>query len=67
MRLSHWVKKKESGDPYQFARFNRKTEVITYTDEEYSKVVEPMSNQLLSNSHSCDWTKVETDLLFDLC
>ena len=30
-KLVHWVKEKECGEPYQFARFNRKQEVIEYT------------------------------------
>ena len=38
----HWTKEKEQGEPYQFARFNRKTTVVTYTPEEYKSVVEPM-------------------------
>jgi len=65
--LSHWVKAKESGESYQFARFNRKTEVIQYTDAEYAAFVEPLTHQTISNSHACDWTRAETDLLFDLC
>jgi hypothetical protein len=33
--LHHWTKEQESGEPYPFARFNRKVEVIRYTDAEY--------------------------------
>ena len=34
-KFSHWMKKKEVDEVYPFARFNRKVEVIKYTDEEY--------------------------------
>ena len=68
-QLQHWVKIKEEGEPYQFARFNKKIQVFSFSDEEYKTVIEPISND---NDHKnlqqwCDWTKVETDVLFDLC
>ena len=67
-KLCHWVKVKEQNEPYQFARFNRKLEVISYTDEEYKKAVDSV-NSTSSNvlQQWCDWTKLETDVLFDLC
>jgi hypothetical protein len=43
-QLHHWVKIKEQGEPYQFARFNKKVEVIKYSDEEYKAVIEPVNN-----------------------
>jgi DNA methyltransferase 1-associated protein 1 len=52
------MKRKEVGDVYAFARFNRKAAVVTYTDDQYDKVVAPLKS---------DWTKLETDVLFDLC
>ena len=42
--LSHWVKQKENNEVYPFARFNRKPQVITYTDDEYASIVKPLSN-----------------------
>lgn len=54
----HWIKKKETGEDYAFSRFNRKANVVTYTDEQYQKVIAPMTS---------DWSKLETDVLFDLC
>ena len=57
-QFCHWTKKKEAGDVYAFARFNRKAIVVTYTEEQYEKVVAPLKS---------DWTKLETDVLFDLC
>ena len=32
-QFSHWMKKKETSEEYPFARFNRKANVVTYTDE----------------------------------
>ncbi|KAG0166277.1 swr complex subunit [Apophysomyces sp. BC1034] len=46
----------EKRPDYAFARFNKVTDVIEYTEEEYSKY--------LSDS---DWTKEETDYFFRLC
>jgi len=40
LTLSHWMKEEEKDEVYPFARFNRKVEVIHYTDEEYEKSVE---------------------------
>lgn len=54
----HWRKKKETNDVYAFARFNRKANVVTYTQEQYDKVIAPLKS---------DWTKLETDVLFELC
>ena len=57
IRLSHWVK--VADDPsrdYPFAKFDKKINLVEYTDEEYDKY--------LQDEH---WTKIETDHLFDLC
>lgn len=42
---------------YPFAKFNKQTQIIKYTDAEYA--------QHLNNDES--WTKAETDYLFELC
>lgn len=47
---------------YQFARFNKKAQIITYSDEEFKKVIEPVDKL----KHS-DWTRLESDVLMDLC
>ena len=57
-RFKHWMKESEVDEVYPFARFNRKVEVVKYTDEEYFKVIAPLST---------DWSKKETDHLFKLC
>jgi len=57
-KLSHWMKKDETNEIYPFSRFNRKVEIIKYTDEEYNKVLAPLSS---------DWTREETDHLLRLC
>lgn len=51
------MKDKEREDAYPFARFNKKPRMVTYTNEEYAKVIKPMKS---------DWDKLETDVLFDL-
>ena len=58
VQMYHWMKSKETNDPYPFSRFNKKPRVIKYDDEEYKKAVQPMAS---------DWDKLETDVLFDLC
>ncbi|XP_050891482.1 SWR1-complex protein 4 [Lathyrus oleraceus] len=59
LQLSHWVKVVNgvppSGD-YSFAKYNMSVDITRYTDEEYEKY--------LANPN---WTKEETDQLFDLC
>ena len=57
-KFNHWMKRQEMEELYPFSRFNRKIEVIKYTDEEYEKVIAPINT---------DWTKRETDHLFRLC
>ena len=52
------MKQKEQEEVYPFSRFNRKIEIVKYTDEEYNKIVAPLST---------DWSKEETDHLFKLC
>jgi len=59
--LHHWMKEKEKDEAYPFARFNRKVEVVQYSDDEYRKAVE--DNECLRG----DWTRLETDHLFRLC
>ena len=58
LELNHWTKEKEKNDVYPFSKFNKQARIITYTDEEYKRVVATMAS---------DWTKLETDVLFDLC
>ena len=56
--LHHWTKEKEANDAYPFARFNKRVQVVSYTADEYKKVIAPITS---------DWDKLETDVLFDLC
>ncbi|KAK3856193.1 hypothetical protein Pcinc_037466 [Petrolisthes cinctipes] len=54
--LHHWRRTCDQGKEYPFATFNKKIEILKYSDAEYSE-------HLL-----CDgWTRLETDTLFDLC
>ncbi|KAH9311434.1 hypothetical protein KI387_026469, partial [Taxus chinensis] len=59
LELYHWVKVvngiRPTGD-YAFAKYNKTVDVVRYTDEEYAKyLTDP------------NWTRQETDQLFDLC
>ncbi|XP_071552164.1 DNA methyltransferase 1-associated protein 1 [Panulirus ornatus] len=52
----HWRRVCDEGKEYPFAMFNKKVDILTYSDAEYSE-------HLL-----CDgWTRAETDTLFELC
>ncbi|KAI8376365.1 uncharacterized protein BYT42DRAFT_574336 [Radiomyces spectabilis] len=55
--LQHWIKASEAEtSEYSFAKFNKVIDVIEYSNEEYEKyLTDP------------EWTKEETDYLFDLC
>ncbi|ONK59286.1 uncharacterized protein A4U43_C08F4890 [Asparagus officinalis] len=59
LQLYHWVRVVNGVPPtgdYLFAKYNKKVDVLKYTDEEYDKhLIDP------------GWTKEETDQLFDLC
>lgn len=58
LKLHHWTKDKERSDVYPFSKFNKQTRVVSYSDDEYKKVISTMTS---------DWNKLETDVLFDLC
>lgn len=71
LQLKHWVKKAiggaqqtlmgtnggDVGGDYAFAKYNKKVDMITYTNEEYEQRL-----KLLDES----WSKEETDYLFEL-
>ena len=54
--LHHWQKKGVEFAEYPYARFNTKLERVTYTDDEYER--------LLADLH---WTRSDTDYLINLC
>ncbi|CAF1264732.1 unnamed protein product [Adineta steineri] len=57
--LYHWQHKTDPNDPqqeYAFAKFNKHVDVLTYTDNEYEQYLQDK-----------DWTRTETDVLFELC
>ncbi|KAI9495767.1 hypothetical protein BDB00DRAFT_192475 [Zychaea mexicana] len=56
LALHHWIPESKSNEEYQFAKFNRVIDVPEYTDDDYDRY--------LSDS---DWSKDETDYLFQLC
>ncbi|XP_019858517.1 PREDICTED: DNA methyltransferase 1-associated protein 1-like [Amphimedon queenslandica] len=54
--LYHWRRTTEEGKDYPFVQFNKKLPIPTYTDEEYTSVLQETG-----------WSKLETDHLFELC
>uniref|UniRef100_A0A0P4WIS0 DNA methyltransferase 1-associated protein 1 n=1 Tax=Scylla olivacea TaxID=85551 RepID=A0A0P4WIS0_SCYOL len=52
----HWRRTCDEGKEYPFAMFNKKVELLSYSDAEYSE-------HLLCEG----WTRAETDILFELC
>lgn len=65
--LHHWTKAKDTDEAYPFSRFNRKVEVIRYTDEEYAQLSDNLKFKAGGLAIVTDWSKEETDHLFDLC
>jgi len=56
LRLSHWAKAGTDPDTeYPFAKYNIQQDVYVYSQDEYNRLLEDQ-----------DWTKEETDYLFDL-
>ncbi|XP_063408622.1 DNA methyltransferase 1-associated protein 1-like [Mytilus trossulus] len=52
----HWRRLADEGKDYPFARFNKAVDTPTYSDLEYQQ-----------HLHDDNWTRQETDHLFDLC
>ncbi|XP_033737104.1 DNA methyltransferase 1-associated protein 1-like isoform X1 [Pecten maximus] len=52
----HWRREADEGKDYPFARFNKAVDVPVYSDLEYQQ-----------HLHDDNWTRQETDHLFDLC
>jgi DNA methyltransferase 1-associated protein 1 len=59
LQLYHWVRVVNGAPPtgdYHFAKYNKKADVLKYTDEEYEKYLTDPA-----------WSREETDKLFELC
>ncbi|KAI8143797.1 hypothetical protein BJV82DRAFT_668240 [Fennellomyces sp. T-0311] len=56
LTLSHWIPESKNSEEYPFAKFNRVIDVPDYTDEDYEK-----------HLTDAEWSKDETDYLFQLC
>ena len=52
----HWRRVADEGKDYPFARFNKAVDTPTYSDLEYQQ-----------HLHDDNWTRQETDHLFELC
>lgn len=66
---AHWERcsATETAD-YPFAKFNKRTEVIKYSDDEYAEFIE--TDEVIAacnvSGSAAPWTREATDLLFDL-
>jgi len=56
MVLHHWVKDIDVDQEYTFAKFNKKSEIVRFTDGEYESFFQDPN-----------WTREETEELFNLC
>ncbi|CAK5006511.1 unnamed protein product [Meloidogyne enterolobii] len=56
LQLSHWEREDLIGQPYQFARFNKQLDTVTFIDTEYDEYLDDER-----------WNKEETIHLLDLC
>lgn len=72
----HWVRSDSEYTDYPFARFNKRMEILRYTDLEYRECFSPFPTdagqpltpaQIRHNEYEASWTKEQTDHLFDLC
>nr|CAG4648677.1 EOG090X076S [Polyphemus pediculus] len=52
----HWRRIADEGKEYPFAKFNKKTPVVSFSDQEYQQCLQIDT-----------WTKPETDYLLELC
>ncbi|EKX44313.1 hypothetical protein GUITHDRAFT_139856 [Guillardia theta CCMP2712] len=55
LELKHWQKKGVKWDEYPFAKFNKKVQLLLYSDEEYETLL-----------HVDDWTRQQSDELMKL-
>ena len=55
LELKHWQKKGLEWDEYPFARFNKKLQILKYSDQEYEE-----------HLNSDSWSKFESDKLMQL-
>ncbi|KXZ46822.1 hypothetical protein GPECTOR_40g556 [Gonium pectorale] len=67
LELSHWVKchkgangiiREPDDSEYPYAKYNKKVQLFKYNDEEYKNLIQPESG---------NWSREETDYLYDLC
>lgn len=65
--LSHWVRADAEFTDYPFARFNKRADIIRYTDAEYAELCTPAPDRTDAKDDDVRWPKDHTDLLFDLC
>lgn len=64
----HWVRADSELLEYPFARYNKKADIVRYTDAEYAELLTPSADRKPEeNNHDARWPKEHTDHLFELC
>jgi DNA methyltransferase 1-associated protein 1 len=58
LHLNHWQRREDVNKDYEYAQFNKKINLVEFTDNEYETLI---------NDIDPYWTKEETLYLWDLC
>jgi len=66
LQLSHWERAAAEFPDYPFARFNKKIDIVRYTDDDYQRLLAAPADAS-AGSPDARWTREMTDALFDLC
>ncbi len=64
--FSHWVRAHAEFPDYPFAKFNRRADVVRYSDEEYNKFCMPAPEAKPDVDQDARWPRDHTDKLFEL-
>ena len=56
--FSHWQRTEDVDKDYEYAHFNKKINIVEYTQEEYDKFIKDLDPY---------WSQEETNYLWDLC
>ncbi|CAE7801967.1 SWC4, partial [Symbiodinium sp. KB8] len=66
LTLKHWERAHAEFVDYPFAKFNRRVDIVRYTDEEYAQLCMPAAGVKVSEDQDARWPKEHTDKLFEL-
>jgi hypothetical protein len=66
MQLSHWVRAAAEFPDYPFARFNKRIDIVKYSDDDYRKLL-AAPPEAPATDPDAKWTREMTDALMELC